>query len=197
MTEANQDKITNIVLVGVGGQGILLASRILSEAALLEGYDVKANEVHGMAQRGGSVVAQIRFGKKVYSPLVKRGSAHFLLAMEIIETLRHARYLSPEGVAFINIQRIIPTTVSSGLADYPSDPEALIEKTFSRYKAADCLKLAQDAGSARCVNVVMVGWLSRFLPFKEDTWDAILKKLLKSKHLEMNQKAFQMGKALE
>ncbi len=189
-------QITNIVLAGVGGQGILLASKILSEAALIEGYDVKANEVHGMAQRGGSVLAQIRFGKKVYSPLVMRGSAQFLVALEIIEALRYADYVAPEGVAFVNTQRIIPTTVSSGLAEYPTDPENLIRKTFPRYKLADCLKLAREAGSARSVNVVMMGMLSRHLPFPEETWQGVLERLLKGKNLETNLKAFNLGSAV-
>ena len=190
-------QITNIVLAGVGGQGILLASKILSEAALVEGYDVKAKEVHGMAQRGGSVIAQIRFGKKVYSPLVKRGSAQFLVALEIIEALRYADYVAPDGVAFINTQRIIPTTVSSGLAEYPADPEGLIRQTFAQYKSADCLKLAQEAGSDRSVNVVMMGMISRHLPFSDKTWQSVLERLLKGKHLETNMKAFELGKAVE
>jgi indolepyruvate ferredoxin oxidoreductase beta subunit len=196
MTETESYGITNIVIAGVGGQGIILASTLLSEAALLEGHDVKANEVHGMAQRGGSVICQIRYGEKVYSPLVKKGTAHFLLSLEIIESLRYADYLAPGGVAYINAQRIIPATVSSGFAEYPPDPESLIRKTFPQYKVADCLKLALEAGSARCVNIVMTGWLSNALPFSPDTWTRALESQMKSKYLEMNLKAFHLGKAL-
>lgn len=196
MTQAVLTKTTNIVLAGVGGQGILLASKLLSEAALLEGYDVKANEVHGMAQRGGSVIAQIRFGGKVYSPLVKNRTAHYLVALEVIEAVRHARYLAPDGIAFINTQRIIPTTVSSGQANYPTNPEELIKKTISNYKTADCLQLARRAGSARCVNVVMAGWLSAFLPFSGETWKQAMTKNLKQRFIEMNRKAFELGKSL-
>jgi len=196
MTGTESSGITNIVLAGVGGQGIILASTLLSEVALLEGHDVKANEVHGMAQRGGSVICQIRYGEKVYSPLVKKGTAHFLMSLEVIESLRYADYLAPEGVAYINAQRIIPATVSSGYAEYPPDPEALIEKTFPQYKVADCLKLALEAGSARCVNIVMAGWLSGALPFSSETWTSALKGLMKSKYLEMNLKAFHLGKSL-
>lgn len=188
---------TNIVLAGVGGQGILLASRLICEAALAEGYDVKANEVHGMAQRGGSVIGQIRFGKKVYSPLVKLHSANFLLAMEIIEAVRYADYLAPDGLALINTQRIIPTTVSSGQADYPAEPEMLVKETFERFQVADCLKLALEAGDARCTNVVMVGWLSRHLSFKEKTWLTVLERSVKKNFLTMNQKAFALGKAIQ
>ena len=196
MTEAVSTKITNIVLAGVGGQGILLASKLLSEAALLEGYDVKANEVHGMAQRGGSVIAQIRFGDKIYSPLVKTRTARFLIALEVIEAVRHARYLAPDGIAYINTQRIIPTTVSSGQANYPPNPEELIQKTISNYKTADCLQLARQVGSARCVNVVMAGWISKDLPFSEDTWKQTMKHNIKEQFIEMNQKAFELGKKL-
>ncbi len=196
MTGSGTSGITNIVLAGVGGQGILLASTLISEVALLEGRDVKANEVHGMAQRGGSVICQIRYGEKVYSPLVKKGTANFLVSLEVIESLRYADFLAPGGMAYINTQRIIPATVSSGYAEYPADPEALIEKTFPQYKTADCLKLALEAGSARCVNIVMAGWLSSALPFSSETWIIALKNQLKSKHLEMNLKAFQLGNAL-
>jgi len=188
---------TNIVLAGVGGQGILLASRLICEAALAEGYDVKANEVHGMAQRGGSVIGQIRFGKKVYSPLVKLHSANFLLAMEIIEAVRYADYLAPDGLALINTQRIIPTTVSSGQADYPAEPEMLVKETFPHFQVADCLKLALEAGDARCTNAVMVGWLSCHLSFKEKTWQVALERSVKPKFLAMNQKAFALGKAIQ
>jgi indolepyruvate ferredoxin oxidoreductase beta subunit len=186
--------ITNIVLSGVGGQGIILASALIADVALAQGFDVKANEVHGMAQRGGSVICQIRFGDKVLSPLVQKGTAHYLVALEIIEALRYVKYLRSEGLSLINSQKIIPTAVSSGQAEYPVDPESLIRDIFPNYKMADCLALAHKAGSARCVNVVMVGWLSRFLPFSEQTWQTVLKNHLQHKHLETNQNAFQMGR---
>ncbi len=122
----------SIVMVGVGGQGILLASEILAQAAMLEGYEVKTNEVHGMAQRGGSVVAQIRYGPEVYSPLVARGSAQILGALEKIEALRYADYLAPDGLAVVNAQAIVPVTVSSGAARYPADVESLLKAAFPR-----------------------------------------------------------------
>lgn len=197
MTQNNENKITNILLGGVGGQGILLASKIISEAALMEGYDVKANEIHGMAQRGGSVIAQIRFGKKVYSPLVKIGTAQILVAMEIIEGVRYAKYLAPGGKAFINVQQIIPTTVSSGLAAYPADPVSMVKESIPGAKIADCLKLAQDAGSAKCVNSIMCGWISGYLPFQPETWQKVMEKKIKPRFIEMNKKAFQLGQGLE
>ncbi|MBN1900758.1 indolepyruvate oxidoreductase subunit beta [Candidatus Sumerlaeota bacterium] len=189
--------ITNIVFSGVGGQGIILASALVTEAALSEGYDVKANEVHGMAQRGGSVICQIRYGEKIHSPLVQKGAADFLVALEIIEALRYVEYMKPEGLCLVNSQRIIPTTVSSGIAEYPADPESSVKDMFPHYKITDCLTLAQKAGSARCVNVVMVGWLSRFLPFSEETWQSVLKNQLQSKRLVTNQKAFLSGRTIE
>lgn len=195
MAESNSN-ITNIVLAGVGGQGIILASTLITDAALAQGFDIKSNEVHGMAQRGGSVICQIRFGKKVYSPLVQKGTADFLVAMEIIEALRYAKYLKPEGRVLINSQRIIPTTVSSGQSEYPEDPVSHIRNIFPCHNIADCLELAQKAGSARCVNVVMVGWLSRFLPIPEQTWEKVLEDHLKHKRLETNQRAFQMGREI-
>jgi len=188
---------TNIVLAGVGGQGILLASKLLCEAALGEGYDVKANEVHGMAQRGGSVIAQIRFGEKVYSPLVETGTARLFIAMEIVEAIRHRKYLAPDGQAFINTQRIIPTTVSSGMADYPSDPEELVRGAIPNHRMADCLELAKQAGSARCVNTVMAGWVSKSLPFSEETWVEVMGRLIKERFQEMNRKAFALGRNLD
>ena len=189
-------QITNIVLSGVGGQGILLASKLVSEAALLEGYDVKANEVHGMAQRGGSVIGQIRFGEKVFSPLVKLGSAHILLAMEIIESIRYAPYLSSTGLALVNTQRVFPTTVSSGQAEYPADPEGLVKQTFPRFQMADCLAIAKEAGDTRCTNTVMVGWLSNHLPFSAESWQKVLEQCIKPKFISMNLKAFALGKKI-
>ena len=196
MSSHQKNEIKNVVLAGVGGQGILLASRLISGAALMEGYDVKANEVHGMAQRGGSVIAQIRFGEKVYSPLVKRGTAQLLVAMEIIEAVRHAEYIAPEGKVYVNTQRIIPTTVSSGLADYPSDPEAMARERFGHYQMENCLELARKAGSPRCVNVVMCGWISEALPFSEETWQSVMEQEIKPRFIDMNKEAFEMGRDL-
>ena len=150
-------KITNCVLVGVGGQGILLASSLISQAALDSGFDIKNNEVHGMAQRGGSVIAQIRFGEEVHSPLVKKGTADFLLALEVIEALRHSAYLSEDGKAVVSTQRIIPTTVSAGPFDYPENPEELVEKRLKNKILCPSLDIARGLGEPRASNVVLVG----------------------------------------
>ena len=187
-------KITNCVLVGVGGQGILLASSLVSQTALASGIDVKNNEVHGMAQRGGSVIAQIRFGEEVYSPLVKRGTADFLVALEVIEALRYAEYLSADGFALVSTQRIIPITVSTGSFNYPANPEGLVKEKFRNVILCPCLDIAKNLGEPRVANVVMVGLLSRFLIFKEQIWWNILEKEIKPKYLKVNREAFQTGR---
>jgi len=186
-------KITNCLLAGVGGQGILLASSLVSEAARASGMDIKNNEVHGMAQRGGSVVAQIRFGEEVYSPLIKKGSAHFLVALEVIESLRNVDFIAPDGLALVSTQRIVPITVSAGPFDYPEDPEGWVKKRFRHYILCPCLDIARDLGEPRAANVVMVGLLSRFLPFEEHIWSEVLARQIKPRYLEVNQKAFQAG----
>lgn len=187
-------KVTNCLLAGVGGQGILLASALISQAAMDAGMDIKNNEVHGMAQRGGSVTAQIRFGEEVYSPLIKKGTADFLLALEVIEALRYADFLSPDGIALVNTQQIIPTTVSAGPFDYPEDPEGLVRKRHKHYILCPCLEIATDLGEPRAANVVMVGLLSRFLPFQDHIWSGVLEKQIKQRYLEINHKAFQAGR---
>ena len=156
--------------------------------------DIKNNEVHGMAQRGGSVTAQIRFGDEVYSPLIKKGSADFLVALEVIESLRYAEFLSPDGLALVSTQRIVPITVSAGPFDYPEDPESLVRKRLKHYILCPCLDIARDLGEPRAANVVMVGLLSRFLPFQDHIWEDMLEKQIKPRYLDVNRKAFQAGR---
>ncbi|MGA1792059.1 MAG: indolepyruvate oxidoreductase subunit beta [bacterium] len=187
-------KITNCLLAGVGGQGILLASNLVSHAARSAGMDIKNNEVHGMAQRGGSVVAQIRFGDEVYSPLIKKGSADFMLALEVVESIRFADFLAPDGLALVSTQRIIPITVSAGPFDYPEDPEGMVRNRFRHYILCPCLDIARELGEPRAANVVMVGLLSRFLPFEDHIWSDVMKEQIKPKYLEVNRKAFEAGR---
>jgi len=187
-------KITNCLLAGVGGQGILLASNLVSHAARSAGMDIKNNEVHGMAQRGGSVVAQIRFGDEVYSPLIKRGSADYMLALEVVESIRYADFLSPDGLALVSTQRIIPITVSAGPFDYPEDPEGMVRDRFRHYILCPCLDIARELGEPRAANVVMVGLLSRFLPFEDHIWSDVMEEQIKPKFLEVNRKAFEAGR---
>lgn len=185
--------IISVFITGVGGQGILLASELLSEAAMEEGFDVKKSEVHGMAQRGGSVVSGVRFGKKVYSPLITEGEADILLSFEKLEGLRHIHYLSDQGRAIINNQEIFPGPVSSGLMEYPPDIQEKIAQ-FSRHPIfIDGLNMAREVGNVRTINVVLLGATSLFLPFKPETWKFIIEKRVPPKTVEVNLMAFQRG----
>jgi indolepyruvate ferredoxin oxidoreductase, beta subunit len=185
--------ITNVVLVGVGGQGILLAAEILAQAALIAGHDVKTNEVHGMAQRGGSIMAQIRFGRKVFSPLVAEGTARVIGSLERIEALRYYRYLAPGGLAVVSSQIIMPVTVSSGLATYPADSEARLRRTFPRLVYLDAADIAASLGNVQAANTVLLGAISSELSLPNDAWQEALHKCINTKFLELNEKAFAAG----
>jgi len=188
--------VVSVVLAGVGGQGILLASEIIAEAALLAGLAVKTNEVHGMAQRGGSVIAQIRFGKEVFSPLVSEGTARVLGALEKVEGLRHHRYLAADGMAVVSRQEIIPVSVSSGQAVYPTDADQRLEKLFPRLLLVDALGIASGLGSPRSTNVVIVGALSHYLSLNTEFWEEALRRRIKPALVEVNLRAFAAGKVL-
>ncbi|MGB7544375.1 MAG: indolepyruvate oxidoreductase subunit beta [Methanothrix sp.] len=185
-----------IVLVGVGGQGILLASEILAQAAMLEGYEVKTNEVHGMAQRGGSVVAQVRYGPVVYSPLVARGSAQVLGALEQIEALRFADFLRPEGLAVVNAQAIVPVSVSSGAARYPADVESRLQAAFPRLAYIRAAEAAAALGNVQATNIVVLGAVSKGLDLPEKAWLEAIAASVKEKFLELNKKAFEKGRSM-
>ena len=188
--------VTSIVLVGVGGQGILLATQIAARAALIAGNDVKTNEVHGMAQRGGSVVAQIRFGRKVYSPLVPLGSAQVLLSLERIEALRFAELLSPDGLAVVSQQAIVPVTVSSGQAAYPADAEERLRARFPRLVYIDAVAVGEKLCDTRVANVVLLGALSTALSLPLESWTEAISQCVKPRFVEINVTAFQEGRAL-
>lgn len=188
--------VTGIVLVGVGGQGILLATQIAARAALIAGHDVKTNEVHGMAQRGGSVVAQIRYGAKVYSPLVPEGTARALLSLERIEALRFAGFLAPDGLAVVSSQSIIPVTVSSGQASYPADAEDRLRRHFARLVYVDAVAVGERLCDTRVANVVLLGALSTALALPEESWSDALAQCIKPRFLEVNRKAFAEGRRL-
>jgi indolepyruvate ferredoxin oxidoreductase, beta subunit len=187
------ETVTNVVLVGVGGQGILLASEILAQAALIAGFDVKTNEVHGMAQRGGSVVAHIRFGTKVHSPLVADGAAQVLGALERIEALRHYRYLAPGGLAVVSSQMIVPVTVSSGEAAYPADAEERLRRTFPNLLYLDVVGIAAALGSVQAANTVLLGALARSLPLSREAWTESIRGSVKAQHVALNLEAFGAG----
>lgn len=184
----------NIIIVGVGGQGTLLASKILGDLLIKKGYDVKVSEVHGMSQRGGSVVTYVRFGDKVYSPIVDEGEADFIVSFELLETARHLSYLKKDGQIVTNIQEIDPMPVITGATTYP---ENLVEKIKSKgvkTDALDCLSLAKEAGSPKAVNIVLLGRLSHYFDIDDALWQETIEKNVPRKFLELNKKAFELGK---
>lgn len=184
----------NIMIVGVGGQGSLLASKLLGHLLLKQGYDVKVSEVHGMSQRGGSVVTYVRFGDKVYSPVVDKGEADYIISFEILETARWLPYLKPDGQIVTNTQQIDPMPVITGAAEYP---EKLVEKIRAKglkIDAMDCLSLAREAGSPKAVNIVLLGRLSHYFDINEEAWQEALAANVPPKFLELNRKAFELGK---
>ena len=186
--------VLNISLVGVGGQGTLLASEILCHVALLAGKDVKKSEVHGMAQRGGSVVSQVRIGEKVYSPLIALGETDILMSFEKVEALRFAHFLSPNGIAMVNDQEIRPVTVSSGQSQWPEDIDGKLRAAFPNLELIPALKIARDLGNVRVVNVVMIGALSNHMDIDEAIWRESIRALVKPQSLGFNLKAFEAGK---
>ena len=184
----------NIIIVGVGGQGSLLASKILGHLLLNEGFDVKVSEVHGMSQRGGSVITYVRFGDKVYSPVVDKGQADFIISFEILETARWLSYLKDGGQIVTNTQQIDPMPVITGAAEYPANLVEKIRAEGIKIDAMDCLTLARQAGSQKAVNIVLLGRLSHYFKISETAWQNSLKANVPQKFLEINQKAFELGK---
>lgn len=189
-------KITNILLCGVGGQGILRAAKIMAETAGLAGHDVRTNEIHGMAQRGGSVVAHLRYGEKLYSPLILEGTADSIFAMEPAEALRWAHFLRPGGFAAISTHRVTPVTVSCGQEAYPADIEERLERVFPDRVTADCTRLAAVLGNARLANTILTGALSRVLEFSPELWREAIARSVPESFFELNWKAFEAGRNL-
>ncbi len=187
-------KMVNIMLVGVGGQGVLLASELICRVALKSGYDVKKSEVHGMAQRGGSVVSNVRIGEKIYSPLIARGETDILLAFEQMEALRWINYLKKDGVAIVNEQKIMPLFVAIGRGEYPKRTFEFIAKKTDKIVRLDALELARKAGHHKAANVVMVGALSNYLDVDEETWKKTVEEIVPPKTLKINLKAFELGR---
>ena len=185
--------VKSVMIVGVGGQGTLLASRILGTVLLEGGYDVKVSEVHGMSQRGGSVVAYVKFGDKVYSPVIEKGEADLILSFEELEAARWLPYLKKGGRIITNTRQINPMPVITGAAEYPQDILKKIEKTGAQVTAVDALTLAEQAGSPKAVNVVLMGVLSKSMDFGEEVWQKALEKCVPPKALEINKKAFALG----
>jgi len=187
--------VFNIVIAGVGGQGVLMASKVLAETALKSGMDVKQNEVHGMAQRGGSVISFVRIGDKVRSPVVMPGTADILISFEPLEALRYLHYLKPGGMAVYNRVTINPSTVASGLATYPTDVEEQIKGRCSNAHGIEALSIAQDAGNAKAVNMVMVGSVMKRLPLDAGVIEQVVTELSQGKGVDVNLKALRGGAA--
>ena len=189
----------NVSLVGVGGQGIILTADLLAKAAAMSGFDVKKSEIHGMAQRGGSVTSQVRFGKSVASPIIQEGTADILVAFDKVEALRNAGILSKSGTALVNDLYLVPVTVSSGQQPDVEDLDGKVKKAFRRLKLVDATEIATSgAGNARTMNMVLAGALSTLCPFGEDAWMRAMEEMLtgpKAKLLDVNRKAFALGRA--
>ena len=187
-------QITNILLVGVGGQGILLASEILSEAAMLAGFDVKKSEIHGMSQRGGSVVSHVRYGSEVFSPIVPEGEGDILFGFELMETCRSLPLIKQGGTVVANDLQISPPSVLMGQETYPTDMVERIQRQFPDFLLVDGQKIAADAGNVRAANTVLLGAVSRRLAISEEFWMRALEKMVPPKALAVNKKAFQTGR---
>ena len=189
------DKDTvNVLFAGVGGQGIVLASSLLADICLKAGYDVKQSEVHGMAQRGGSVTSHVRFGNAVHSPTIAAGEADYLLAFEILEGVRSCHLLAADGAALINTQRIEPITVTSGAIDYPEDLADTLRSRCPKLALIDAFDIAGRAGSIRATNMVLLGSLSARLDLDLELWRQAIGERVPPKTLEVNWNAFEEGR---
>ena len=187
-------KTKNIMIVGVGGQGSLLASKLLGRLLLTKGYDIKVSEVHGMSQRGGSVVTYVRFGDKVYSPIIDKGEADFIVSFELLEAARYTEYLKADGKIVTNTQQINPMPVITGAAAYPDQLAEKMAAAGIQVDALDALKLAEEAGSSKAVNIVLMGHLSRYFDFTMEEWLQAIEASVPAKFLELNKKAFMLGR---
>ena len=186
--------VKNIMIVGVGGQGSLLASKLLGKLLVNEGYDVKVSEVHGMSQRGGSVVTYVRYGEKVYSPIIDKGEADFIVSFEKLEAARYARFLKKDGTIIVNTQEIDPMPVITGAAEYPHKALEELKKLGAHVDEADALSLALKSGSAKATNIVLMGRLSKYLPIDEQKWKDAIRSTVAPKFIETNLKAFDLGR---
>jgi len=186
--------IKNVLLAGVGGQGILLASEILSEVLMLAGFDVKKAEVHGMAQRGGSVVSHVRYGKKVLSPTISDGTADVLFGFELLETCRYLSLLKKGGQVIVNNVRISPPSVALGQQDYPEDIPGYLRAAVDDAHVVNGMELAEQAGDIRTVNVVLIGALSLYLDIEKALWIQAIKAMVPERFLDINIRAFELGR---
>jgi len=185
---------TSVVLVGVGGQGILLASEIVAQAAVTSGFDVKTNEVHGMAQRGGSVIAQIRYGTEVHSPIIAKGTASVLGSLERMESLRYIDFLGENGLAVVSTQKIVPVSASSGTLGYPEIDEELLKRYFPRLVCIDAVAEATKLGNPKAANTVLLGAMSMQIDLPQEAWETAIRKSVKAQFIDVNLHAFRYGR---
>ncbi|MBO4894085.1 MAG: indolepyruvate oxidoreductase subunit beta [Clostridia bacterium] len=183
----------SVMIVGVGGQGTLLASRILGAALLNSGFTVKLSEVHGMSQRGGSVVTYVKYGEEIASPIIEKGEADIILAFEQLEAARWLEYMKPDGQVIVNTQKIDPMSVVIGDAVYPDGVIEAIEATGAKVLAFDALPIANEAGSSKAVNVVLIGAMAKYTDIPKETWIDAVKECVPAKFLDLNLKAFELG----
>lgn len=188
--------IKSIMIVGVGGQGSLLASHLLGNVLLSQGYDVKVSEVHGMSQRGGSVVTYVKYGDEVYSPVIEKGEADVIISFELLEAARWVSYLKKGGCIITSTQRIDPMPVITGIAEYPDNIVDKIKSLDIEVIAADALSLAEQAGNAKASNIVLLGVASGKIGFPDEVWQKAIVQSVPQKFLELNKKAFELGKNL-
>ena len=186
-------KTKNIMIVGVGGQGSLLASKLLGHLLMEQGYDVKVSEVHGMSQRGGSVVTYVRYGDRVNSPVIDKGEADYIVSFELLEGARWLSYLKPDGQIVTSTQQIDPMPVVMGTAQYPDGLLAAIRDKGVKLTAVDALALAMEAGSTKATNVVLLGVAARALGFDKEQWTEVIRTTVPPKTVDVNLKAFALG----
>ena len=186
------DKL-NIMLVGVGGQGTLFASKVLGNVAMMKSFDVKVSEVHGMSQRGGSVVTYVKFAKKVYSPLIEKGEADVIIAFEQLEAIRWYEYLNETGRLIINEQKISPMPVILGKAKYPENIISKLKRVYKNTISVDALKIAKECGNNKSVNIVLLGVLAKSTDLEKEVWIESINEIVPEKLLEVNLKAFEAG----
>ena len=184
----------NILLSGVGGQGTITAAKMLTFGLMEAGYDVKMSEIHGMSQRGGDVVSQVRYSKeKVFSPVIEKGTADIIVSFEVMEALRTLDYLKPDGAVVVNTERIPSMTVLTGVEEYANDVIEEIEKAADRVHTMDASKMAADLGNVKAANVILLGALVKLMGLDDIDWEDIIRKNVKEKFIDLNLKAFKVG----
>ncbi|XPS90346.1 IorB5: indolepyruvate ferredoxin oxidoreductase, subunit beta [Desulfosarcina variabilis str. Montpellier] len=187
-------KTTNVLVVGTGGQGVITASEILSDVAMISGFDAKKSEIHGMSQRGGVVTSHVRYSEKVYSPMIMEGEADIMLSFELAETVRWLHYVKPGGRVITSSQRIIPPAVYAGMGSYPEDAEQVIKQRAENPIVVDALPMAIKLGNPRLVNTILLGVASTLLDLSVDSWKSVIADRVPPKFKDLNLVAFDQGR---